>query len=61
MQRIKSDLKLAVVLLCIFSLTACEKSKINEPEDEYSVCQMGFTYMSGNPMIESPDGCYEGR
>lgn len=26
MQRIKSDLKLAVVLLCVFSLTACEKS-----------------------------------
>lgn len=58
MQRIKSDLKLAVVLLCVFSLTACEKSNNNEPEDEYSVCQMGFTYMSGNPMIESPDGYY---
>lgn len=58
MQKIKSGLKLAAVLLCIFSLTACEKSEINEPEDEYSVCQMGFTYMSGNPMIESPDGYY---
>lgn len=58
MKKIKSGLKFAAVLLCIFSLTACEKSEINEPEDEYSVCQMGFTYMSGNPMIESPDGYY---
>lgn len=39
MKKIKSGLKLAAVLLCIFSLTACEKSEINEPEDEYSVCR----------------------